>query len=243
MKQRKQLNILLTLFALSVGLPSSFGQEIGFAVNGVNQTGPLGQGYTESPTNRLRRLERNYRLHLAQDRRILIHSGEKQRWLDSANFDIMSNEVLEVGITGDFLFYPADLIDGFVYYDQSKVKHTFEAVKVSETGPSYFLEATLVSGPSQLFIHHRVKEASIQGNPSYGTSSSTSPFQKFSEYYYQLSPDDLPVKFIPSRRVIKQIFEGRSPEVMAYLKVNRFLNLGRLEGVKQVFEVYNASLQ
>ncbi|MEL6536691.1 MAG: hypothetical protein AAFQ98_14830 [Bacteroidota bacterium] len=242
MKQRKLLTTLPAVILFMVSLPI-LGQEVGYVTNGVNQTGPLGQGFTESPTNRLRRLERNYRLHLAQDRRVLIYKGDNQRWLDSANFDIMSNEVIEVDITGQFLFYPADVIEGFVYYDQSKVKHTFQAVKVNSTGPAYFLEAAMTDGPAQLFVHHQVKESSIQGNPSYGTSNSTSPFQKYSEYYYQLSPEDPPVKFIPSRKVVRQIFEGKSPEVMAYLKANRFLNLGRLEGIKQVFEVYNTTLQ
>jgi len=242
MKKRKHLNILPVLLVIMVSLPA-LGQEVGYLTNGVRQTGPLGQGFTETPTNRLRRLERTYRLHLAQDRKILIYKGEKQRWLDSANYDVMSNEVIEVDITGQYLFYPTDIIDGFVFYDQSKVKHTFRAVQVNSTGSAFFLEALMDSGPAQLYIHHRVKEASVQGNPSYGTSNSTSPFQKYTEYYYQLSPDEPPVKFLPSRKVMKQIFGGKSPEVMAYLQANRFLNLGRLEGVKKIFEVYNSTVE
>ena len=232
---------LLIAFSLLVFTSTSaLAQTVAYGTAGSLRQGPIGQGYNETPAERLGRYEKSYRLMLSVDRKVLVYKGNVSEWLDSANYDMMTNEVIESSPSGENLFYPTDVIDGFFYYDQNRQKHHFQALKLDPSTRAVFVEVLNDDGPARVFVRHRIKESTGGGNPSYSTSSSTEPYQKWKEYYYQLSPDDTPVRFTPSRRVAKQIFQNRSPEVMDYLKENPLMNLARINGIVKVFMVYNS---
>lgn len=229
-------------FLLAVGLvmisAPVFSQQIAYATAGSRRTGFIGEGMVESQRDKdLRRSEANRRLFSA-DQRVLVHKGGDFRWLDMANFDVLGNQLEEIGSAGEVFFFTPDIVDGFVYYDREQKKHSFLSLFCEELDSERFMEV-LEEGEVSLFMHPIMRTGEYGANLAYAASSNVDAVSQSFEYYYRIGELGDLVKFSPSRNTMKEIFGQRSPETIEYMRKN-VMNLGRIEGVQKLFCYYNS---
>lgn len=234
LKKKSILTILGVALAIGVQAQQGYSPMGG---SGRQETGFVGNGYLESPSERNARVTAGVMYLRDRIGSVTLYQGASEQRYAQVRMNVFSNQVESQRENGGTVYYTPNLVDGFYlqYPDEVKQRH-FLSVKANGFPQARFME--LLSDGKMKFLKHYVVIKNAPGaNAAYNTSESLNEFRLKEEYYVWVEGEE-PQLFFPSKGQFKRLFKDRSPEMMDYIKSTR-MRYSKIENAIKVFEAYN----